>query len=172
MTGVIETDSFYFLFDESVEPFHGPEAVHFTHEDWRFPADKLPDLGRAPLGSWLVARLAFLTGGGLGFPEHEAQSVDGGMCCFEPNVFTRDRRHVGSLQIQADSHVDVFGTLDGSIPPASVLDELAARLLAEPAAVQVIAVRIRDTESGSSRTYGFDGVRFRGGRGRRSERVE
>jgi hypothetical protein len=172
MTGVVETDSFYFLFDESVEPFRGPAAVDFENEDWRFPADALPDLERAPIASWIVARLAFLTGGGLGFQELEGQSVDGGSCCLEPSVFTRERRHVGSLQIQADSEIAVFGTFDGSVSPASVLDELAAKLLAEPAAVKVIAVRVRDSEGGSSRSYGFDGKRFRGRRGRRSERGE
>lgn len=132
----------------------------------------LPDLRRSPIGSWFVARLAFLTGGGLGFSELEGQSVDGCCCCLEPSVFTRERRHVGSLQIQADSRIAIFGTLDGSISPTSVLDELTARLLTEPASVKVIDVRVRDSEAGFSRSDGFDGVRFRGGRGRRSERNE
>lgn len=166
MTGVLETNSFYFLFDETVEPFRGPSSVEFENSDWRFPAALLPNLGRAPVGSWLVARLAYLTGGGLGFQELEGQSVDGGSCCLEPSVFTRERRHVGTLQIQADTEIAVFGTLERSISPTAVLDELAASLLTEPTAVSVIAVRVRDPEGGSSRSYGFDGVRFRGRRAR------
>jgi hypothetical protein len=169
MTGVFRTKSFYFLFDESIKRFAHPAAVDVDDErfDLRFPKAALPELGRAPIGSWFVARLAFLTGGGLGRLEGDVQSVDGGSCCLEPSIFTGERRHVGSLQLQADTEIAVFGTFDASIQGGLAIDEFVECLLSDPKAVREIAIKVRDPEGNTTRTYGFDGVRFRGGKTRR-----
>jgi hypothetical protein len=130
---------------------------------------RIPDLGGAPIASWLLARLARLTDDMLGVDGEE--STDGGgyviefLVYREPNrtkpavmqpllfdmeelgVHIEPERPVASLQLQADMQgVAVLGYRAADCPGEKVLQALADALLAAPDDMMAREIAIFDPE--------------------------
>jgi len=139
-----QTDNYWFLFDDTYADVEWEDGPGTDEEFDRRLADsgRLPDLGSAPVASWVAARLARLVGG---LPAWACdQHVDGGEYCIAFLVFDRERSHIGSVQVQADrSGVAVCCACPDS---SRVLAELAATLLAELADVTDCRIEVHDPE--------------------------
>jgi hypothetical protein len=133
---------------------------------------KVPELGGAPVASWLLARLAHLTDGRLGLASEE--HTDGGgyvvefvvyLAAIDPaqqralleqpllfnleelGVFVEPERLVASFQFQADMEgATVLGERAADCPAEEVLAALAAALLVAPAGLMPREVAVRDPE--------------------------
>lgn len=163
MVGYLQTPNFYFLLDDDRKRSARHQRDFDEELEERILSiARLPDLGSAPLGSWFIARLAELTKGRMGLLYGEDQHVDGGSCVLDIEVFSSERQHVGSLQVQCGDGVDVFGTCSETVEPEEILGQLVQALVADPSAVREFEVRVLDPEDGSRRVYGFDGTNFLG----------
>lgn len=163
--GVFHTSNYYFLLDENQTPIDMHDRREFVEEELDnrlIQTGKLPNLGSAPIASWLVARLAALTGGNLGLINGEEQGVDGGDCCLELLVFGSNQKPVGSMQLQAGQGIAVLGSCGGSENPELIMQEFVEALLAKPSDVGEFSIRVRDPETGSRRVYGYDGSKYLG----------
>jgi hypothetical protein len=103
---------------------------------------RLPDLDGAPIASWVAARLCRLLGG---LPVWASEQLgDEGAYRFTFLVFGLDRSQLGIVEVLGDR--TGVSTCCESLDAASVLAELAATLLAEPAAVAECRVVVRVAE--------------------------
>jgi hypothetical protein len=133
---------------------------------------QLPDLGGAPIASWLLARLARLTDGRLGLAGAEDADGGGYMVEFvvyvvpaapasqrarsvqqllfdmgESGVSAEPERPVASFQFQADMEAAaVVGQRTADCPCEEVLEALAAALLAAPAELMPRELAVKDPE--------------------------
>jgi hypothetical protein len=153
---------------------HGfPEDLLDDYFDDRLShGGRLPDLGSAPVASWLLARLAFLTEDGLGLAD--AEDVDGGGYVvefvvyrlpaqplnpkpgsvqrplfedYELDRFIEPERPVASFQLQGYTEgVGVIGQRSPDCPVEGVLEALAAALLAAPSTLRSRELAVRDPE--------------------------
>jgi hypothetical protein len=133
---------------------------------------KVPDLGGAPVASWLLARLGRLTGDRLGLAG--VADVDGGgymvefvvyriparpedrkATFMEPLLFNMDEvyvniepeRPVASFQFQAGMEgTAVIGRRAADCPAEAVLDALASALLVAPSELSPRELVVRDPE--------------------------
>jgi hypothetical protein len=135
---------------------------------------RVPDLGGAPLASWLLARLARLTDGRLGLAGEEHN--DGGGYVVEFVVYAEPEQAVASFQLQADMEgAGVVGQRVADCPAEEVLGALAAALLAAPDELMARELAVRDPEweldpemykprpvEGTCNQYGWDGQHFLG----------
>ena len=174
MAGAFQTDSFWFLLsdeDDDLDWAGGPG----TDEDFGrrlAGSGRLPDLAGAPVASWVVARLARLVGRLPGWACE--QHGDEGAYRLPLLVFGPDRSHLGGSEVVGDrAGVAVCCECPD---PAEVLAELAAALLAEPAAVAECRVEVREAEDEAEcelqgldpdtrvqAVYGFERGRYLGG---------
>jgi hypothetical protein len=160
--------------DQEAEPACG---VNEDFEDEAFDlrltrTGKVPALDGAPIASWILARLARLTGGRLGLAGVE--HVDGGGYVIEllgyriddeppnekavfmqPFLFNMDElgvrvepeRVVARFQFQASMEgAAVLGERDPDCPAEELLEALAAALLAVPDELMSYEVAVRDPE--------------------------
>jgi hypothetical protein len=128
---------------------------------------KVPDLGGAPIASWLLARLARLTDDRLGLAGVEDADGGGYMVEFvvyrlpaapdpmQPLLFNMDEvdsdvvpdSPVASFQFQADMEgAAVLGHRAADCTAEEVLDALATALLAAPADLMPRELSVRDPE--------------------------
>jgi hypothetical protein len=130
---------------------------------------KLPELGGAPLASWLLARLARLTNDSLGLAGEEHN--DGGgyviefvvyrvhaepennnapfvqLLLFDPGECIEPDLPVASFQFQADMEgAVVLGQRDPDFPAGQILEAFAAALLAAPTELTARELAVRDPE--------------------------
>jgi hypothetical protein len=138
------------------------------------PSGRVPDLGGAPLASWLLARLARLTDDG--FPSNGKEHNDGGGWCVEFVVYGADERPLAAFQFQGDMQgAAVVGDRAPDCDPEAVLGTLAEALLEHPGDLLRCRLRVVDPEwkhdpgcyeprpvPGDRNVYGWDGQRYLG----------
>jgi hypothetical protein len=109
---------------------------------WLADSGRLPELGQAPIASWVAARLAWLAGG---LPAWACdQHVDEGAYRLGFLVFDHAQSHIGRAEVLADqSAVSVCCECPES---SRVRAELAAALLAAPADVMDCRIEVRQPE--------------------------
>jgi hypothetical protein len=133
---------------------------------------KVPDLGGAPIASWLLARLARLTDNRLGLADMEDNDGGGYMVEFvvylvyaelenkkatfvqpllfnmvELGVHVEPEKPVASCQFQADMEgAAVVGQRVTDCPAGELLEALATALLAAPAELMSRELVVRDPE--------------------------
>jgi hypothetical protein len=163
MVGYFRTPSFYFLLDNVDSTLKGVTSKAFddqSFDDRLTGSGSLPDRNGAPLGSWVIARLAHLTNGRVGPIDGETLYVDGGDFCLDLLVYDETMSPIATLQIQGGDSIAIFGECHGDVNHAAVLDEFAAALVADPKVVRPFRININDPEDRSSRRYGYDGGRY------------
>lgn len=135
----------------------------------------LPELGGAPVASWLLARLAALTGGGLGLDPQLVEHIEGGVWVLD-FVVTREASPVAKVQLQAGMiGAGVLGVIAEGEPLESLLVGLQGRLLEAPGQVEVAQIQVVDPDwaacpedytppptVGSRCRFGFDGAAYLG----------
>ncbi len=132
-------------------------------------------LGKAPFASWVLARVAHLAQGKLGFETGDTQHNDGGGYAVELEAFDRKGTRVAAVQIQGTSD-GVALLVRSKDEPASHSKAIIGALASEPDALSPFAVHVRDPEwaedpaayaprpsPGSKNSYGWDGVDWLGG---------
>jgi hypothetical protein len=145
VAGAFQSDSYWFLLDNGTvaeaDWDDGPDA---DDDFGRRLADsgRLPELGRAPVASWVVARLAHLM---RGLPAWVCdQHEDEGAYRLSLLVFDRAQSHLGRAEVLADrSRVSVCCECPNA---AKVLKEFSAALLSAPAKVAECRVEVREPE--------------------------
>lgn len=194
MRGGIRAGRFYF------EPNSGEDGAEGLRHDLFDGAfgdrlsrrGPLPELSGAPLGSWVLARLARLaaTGLGLGGEEH----IDGGgyviefaayeapparprqPLLFDPGEYLQRDELVAVFQLQADADgVVVIGDRAVTCSVEGLLEAFAAALTLAPAEISPCELAVVDPDwfadpgafrprptRGSRNRYGWDGTRFLG----------
>jgi hypothetical protein len=106
---------------------------------------RLPNLGGAPVASWLLARLGKLTADGIRlFGEEEN---DGGGYMVELLVYDERETPVAVFQLQGNSMgAAILGDCILNCSPGDILDALAAALLAAPADLVTCRLGVYDLE--------------------------
>lgn len=136
----------------------------------------VPELDGAPIASWLLARLGRMTDDGLSFPLFDKQRNDGGGWCSDFVVYDNAERPIAAFQFQADMQgAAVIGNRSADVPSDTLLDALAAALMAVPTSIQECRLTVIDPDwkhepdayhpvpvKGSRNTYGWDGAQFFG----------
>jgi hypothetical protein len=157
-----------------------PFDVEIDEEEFDFLLEKaraVPEnLGRAPVASWALARLAHLLQGQLGRGGAGRQTNDGGGYVLDFLILREDRTPLGSVQVQGDMEgVVLLGGCAEGQDPAEVVDQLARALGREPDRVAVCRVEVADPEwkedpfayrpvpnDASLNLYGWDGRHYLG----------
>jgi hypothetical protein len=157
-----------------------PFDVEIDEEEFDFLLEKaraVPEnLGRAPVASWVLARLAHLLRGQLGRGGAGRQTHDGGGYAFDFLILREEGTPVGSVQVQGDMEgVVLLGGCAEGQDPAEVVDQLAQVLGREPGRVAVCRVEVTDPEwkedpfayrpvpnDESFNLYGWDGQHYLG----------
>jgi hypothetical protein len=161
------------------------QSFHDEAFDMRLTSSgRLPDLGGAPLASWLMARLAKLTDDG--FPSSGTEHNDGGGWCIEFVVYVADERPIATFQFQGDMHgAAVFGERTQDCDPEAVLSAMATALLEHPEDLLPCRLRVVDPEweedpacyepmpaPGDRNVYGWNGERFLGKKNIREKHIQ
>jgi len=116
-------------------------------------------LGKAPLASWLFARLERISPGLAEAVESE-DDLGGWQICFR---ICADAKPVGLLFIEADSaEIAISVDAEDDQTAAAIRDQLVALLTAEPATVAVCELTIHAAELSHDNEYGWDGTQFLG----------
>jgi hypothetical protein len=180
MAGSFTSGRFRFELDRSDWESDSAHGLHEELEDWDFGlrlagTGRIPDLGGAPLASWLLARLARLarlTDDALGLAGEEHN--DGGGYVVEFAVYRASTRPdnpkspvvqpllfdmaalgvhfepvypVASFQLQAEMEgIGVLGSRAEDCPVSEVLEAFAAALLADPSDLACCEVAVYDPE--------------------------
>lgn len=123
---------------------------------------RVPELGGAPLASWVLARLAALAGGRLGLLEEGVELCEGAVFVVD-FVVAGPAGPVGKVQVQGGAiGVGLLGVVEGSAE--AVAQALRDALLGEPEVLASYAVAVAepgaDGEPGPVFRYGWDGARF------------
>lgn len=145
MPGAFQTDSYWFLLDNSEDAEagwdDGPET-DYTFGQRLVDSGRLPELGRAPVASWVAARLAKLVSG---LPAWACeQFIDEGAYRLGVLVFDHDREHLGRAEVLADTAgVSVCCECPSS---PRVLAELASALLTASTDVAECRIEVRESE--------------------------
>jgi hypothetical protein len=136
---------------------------------------RLPNLGGAPVASWLLARLGKVTDEGIPCL-FGAESNDGGGYVVEFLAYDESDTPVAGFQLQGDSvGAAVLGDCVPNCSPEEVLHALAAALLAAPDDLVACRLAVIDLEweedpegftpepvPDSRNCYGWDGKDFFG----------
>jgi hypothetical protein len=170
MVGTFQTANYWFLTDSHQTSLLFMDPVEICEEelDLRLMnSGKVPTLRGAPVASWVLARLAALTGETLGSGQGEMQHNDGGDYNLEILVYRQDRTPVGQVQLQGGrGGVAALGECAATESPARIVEEFIAALLHEPKAVAPCQLRVRNLDTGKWRVFGYDDNKYLG-RGRR-----
>lgn len=151
------------------------EPLHDDAFDLRLTSSgRVPELGGAPIASWLLARFARLTNDG--FPSSGKEHNDGGGWCLEFVVYGPDERPLSAFQFQCDMQgASIVGDRAPDCDPEAMLGALADALLEHPSDLLPCRLRVVDPEwrhdpecyeprpvPGDRNRYGWDGERFLG----------
>lgn len=176
MAGTFTSGRFRFKVEESDWESDSARGFHEELEDGDFglrltSTGRVPDLGGAPVASWLLARLARLTDDQLGLAslEHvdgggyviefvvhrvgvdwQAEAAAGQRFLFNMAEFQRPLESEGaiaSFQFQADMEgAAIIGRRSADCPGGEVLEAFAAAILAAPADLRPRELVVRDPE--------------------------
>jgi hypothetical protein len=106
----------------------------------------VPDLGRAPIASWMLARLARLTSGKVGFSLTARQNNDGGGYAIDFVTHT-DERPIAEFQLQADmAGAAILGRRILESSSDEIIQAFLTALLAAPCEVDPCNIAVRDPE--------------------------
>lgn len=148
--------------------------------------ERLPNLGKAPVASWVLARLARLTQGKLGSCLDPKQRNDGGGYAVSFLVYNSDQLPIAELELQGDSMgAFVLGRCSECISSEETVNALVSALIADaqdltPCRISVIDPEWREDpegytpkpKRGARNWYGWDGLRFLGADNLRNARNE
>lgn len=149
--GAFDAGPYHFAVDDGYAVLDLPEPLlELAVEDLDarlVTSGHVPELGGAPLASWLLARLEALTEGrGLGFSPGLVEHVDGGVWVVD-FVVTRGDAPVGKVQLQAGMiGAGVLGVVAAQEDPAAVVQALGQVVLQAPEEVRACEVRVADPE--------------------------
>jgi hypothetical protein len=178
MRGGFRVDRFRFEVARDVVDLvdHGTSRRLYDELDPRLTrSGKLPDLGGAPVASWLLARLGKLTD--AGFPLFGEEENDGGGYLVEFLVFDDiDEIPVAEFQLQGNSEgACILGYLASDCSPEAIAEAFASALLADPEGLAPCQLSVIDLEweevpesyrpipnSYSRNDYGWNGRDFFG----------
>ncbi len=119
---------------------------------------------RAPIASWILARLAHLAGGSLAIEEEIVEVCEGGLYVIDFVIRQRGAA-IGKVQLQAgQGGAALLGMVSRRVSPEEVVARFISALLEAPDEVAACHVRVRDPAWPEDRVaeYGFDGETFRG----------
>lgn len=165
MIGVVKATDYFYVIDDAETKYDFGATTLFDDRDFELRLQAAANLALArnkPIASWLVARLAFLTDGKLGVYNGEIQSCDGGILVFAILVYDIGQRCICEMQVQADDGIAIFGKCIPNENSERILNCFALTLISEPTDLRDFTIYVRDSETGSKRTYGYNGGKLLG----------
>lgn len=175
--GVFQSNGFKFqIIRDSYVPGLRKELTANELDQPLVRSGKLPDLGGAPVASWILARLAKLTSGKVGFALDDKQRNDGGGFAIEFLVLDKDERRIAEFQLQGDTMgAAILGRRTEECSSGDIIHAVISALLASPADLMSCRLAVTDPEwwedpemyapkpkRGAKNWYGWDGVKFLG----------
>jgi hypothetical protein len=144
-------------------------------DDILLQSNKMPPLDGSPVSSWMLARLAKLTLGSLGFPLKSRQRNDGGGFALDFITYVGSAP-VAVFQLQGDTMgAAVLGRRTENYASDVILKCLVSALLESPEEVSMCSLSVTDPEwkedpdsytpkpvRGSRNWYGWNGKRYLG----------
>ncbi len=174
MDGVFWHDDVGYVVDMHRMPSSFPDGVTFgpaVLDDMVRAAAGFPDLGTAPLASWLIARLFHLTRERLGFETTSKLYNDGGGFYVNLIVFTRVLKPFAFIYVHGTSNnCRCWGQCARPHEATTVISSFVDSLTSEPMALMQCHLTVVDTDPPDldkrrfSKPYplGWDGTRFLG----------
>lgn len=163
--GVFETPAFTFEVDDgftAVDLEAGADVAVDDLDERLVAAGRLPELGGAPVASWVFARLGALVGGEdatrrLALDPDTVEHVDDAVYVVDFVVRCAGEA-VAKVQIQGGTiGVALLGV---ARDVEAVVEAFEGALLADPTEVAVCRVQVLDPKSGPLCAYGFDGAEY------------
>lgn len=174
MDGVFWHNDVGYVVDIHGLPSAFPQALNFgpiVLDDMVQAAPGLPDIGTAPVASWLIARLLHLTRERVGFETTAKLYNDGGGYCLNFIAFTRDMKPIAFFYVQGTSqHCRCWGQCAPSQDPRDVVSSFVQALVADPTQLMECHLIVVDTDPpnltqrrfGKPYELGWNGVSFLG----------
>jgi len=171
-------DDFGFLIDRSHVPVGAIADVRTVREDgiadMLESTGRLPNLGGAPVASWLLPRLVDATHGGINLDDCEHLRNDGGGIHLQWAAFTRAIKPRAFFRVNCYSNrITTHGQCMPNTDPTELVSAFFAPLLEQPTALATFRVSVTDMDPptahgkpGRRYVFGWDGVKFLGSRER------
>lgn len=134
---------------------------------------RLPDLGLAPVASWLVARLFQSTGNRLGFEPHARLRNDGGGVPIHLIAFTESLKPVAFLFLRGESSgIELWGECAAEVSLDQITSAFASALIENPdhlmrcklTTIDADPLNLPGRRYGTPHVFGWDGRKFLGRR--------
>ncbi|GAA4441841.1 hypothetical protein [Bremerella cremea] len=109
--------------------------------------DRLPPLGAAPVASWLLARLMFLTNERLGFEANDTLHHDGGGYYLNFIAFSKQMQPLAFFNVHGTSAgCQLWGQCDRGWSAEQLLSTFRDALLEDPTALMSCRLQSYDTD--------------------------
>ena len=174
MDGVFWYDDIGFVVDKHKMQSTLPNANpldFFSLDSLLMETNKLPNLGAAPIASWLLARLMRLTTEGLGFEANAKLSNDGGGFYLDFIAFSRGIKPLAFFNVHGTSaHCHCWGQCAESFQPADLRRVFVDALIENVDDLMECQLTYYDTDPpdlekrrvGDPRVLGWNGTAFLG----------
>lgn len=174
MDGVFWHDDVGFVVDPQMMAASFPTGVQIeptSLDALLAETGKLPELGPAPLASWLLARMMCLTNERLGFETHAKLYHDGGGFYLNVIAFSRDLKPLAFFNVHGTSSAcSLWGQCDRDFPPSNLQQIFISALVADADALVKCRLQCYDTDPldldkhriGKPIVLGWDGQAFLG----------
>jgi hypothetical protein len=150
MDGVFWYNDMGFVVDIHKMPSSFPGGIKFgpvVLDDMLRKAAGFPNLGRAPVASWIIARLFHLTNERLGFETTAKIHADGGGFYLNLIAFSRDFKPLAFFYVHGTSvNCSCWGQCSRQHEPANLISSFINSLVTEPLDLMKCCLTTIDTD--------------------------